>query len=478
MRRQCLPDGHRVRLRPDVTRLGEDRLLVGGSPLRALSLSQEAREVLGGALAGELVVRDATSATLARRLLDGNFADPVLDEQAVQARDMTVVIPVRDRAGQLDRTLALLTGLRCVVVDDASEDPDAVAAVAAQHGADVVALPVNLGPAGARNAGLERVQTRYVAFVDSDVTVTRETLLGLSRHFADPAVALVGPRVKGRSLASQRANPNPRWFERYDEWSSSLDLGHVAASVRPRAAVAWLPSACLVGGTEMVRAVGGFDASLRVGEDVDLVWRLVGADSVVRYDPSHEAAHDTRSSLRGWLGRKFVYGAGSATLGQRHGTVVAPAELSPAMAVAAAAVLFRRPWAVPVGMTGVLWSSWTLSRALPRVPGVRLLALGLSSRGLGWAVRQEASLLVRDWWPATLAVAAVCPRARRAVASALVVDSIVALATRRHPPGLVVSLAGRRLDDAAYGAGLWVGALHERSTTALRPRTPVRRARR
>lgn len=474
MRRPRLPDGYRVRLRGDVTRLDQDRLLVGGSPLRALRLSEKAREVLGGAgFAGDLVVRDATSAILAGRLLDGNFADPVLDDRDVAAGEMTVVIPVRDRAGQLDRTLASLTGLHCLVVDDASEDPTAVAAVAAVHGADVVALPVNVGPAGARNAGLERVRTPYVAFVDSDVAVTTRTLLSVCRHFADPAVALAAPRVRSRSLASEGPSSRPpRWFERYDEWSSSLDLGQVAASVGPRAAVAWLPSACLVGRTEALREVGGFDSTLRVGEDVDLVWRLVGAGSVVRYDPSREAAHDTRSSLRGWLGRKFVYGSGGATLGRRHGTVVAPAELSPAMAVAAGALLLRRPWGVPVALAGTLWTNRTLSRALPRVPGVRLLSLELSTRGLGWAVRQEASLLLRDWWPATLLGSVASPRARRAVASALVVDSIVALATRRHPPGLVVALAGRRLDDAAYGAGLWVGAVRGRSVTALLPRAP------
>ena len=50
----------------------------------------------------------------------------------------------------------------------ASLEPHAVAQVAARHGAEVVPLAVNVGPAGARNAGLAAVRTPYVAFVDSD----------------------------------------------------------------------------------------------------------------------------------------------------------------------------------------------------------------------------------------------------------------------------------------------------------------------
>ena len=35
-----------------------------------------------------------------------------------------------------------------------------------------------------------------------------------------------------------------------------------------------------------------FDPALRVGEDVDLVWRLVAAGLAVRYDPAVEVEHD------------------------------------------------------------------------------------------------------------------------------------------------------------------------------------------
>jgi mycofactocin system glycosyltransferase len=466
----CLPTGFRVRVRADVERLDGERVLIGGSPLRALRLAPAARAVLRAVgPGGSFEVRDEVSGRLARRLLDGNLADPDLVHQpSPTAVDLTVVVPVRDRSAELDRALGVLAGLRCVVVDDASHDPPSVAAVARRHAALLVSLAVNGGPGGARNAGLERVETPYVAFVDSDVEAGAETLLRLCRHFADPAVALVGPLVRGRAAS------DARWFQRYDAAASSLDLGDRPASVRPRASVAWLPSACLVGRVAALRCpeVQGFDAGMRVGEDVDLVWRLVDAGWVVRYDPSEIVDHGTRSTVRGWLGRKVVYGSGSASLGDRHGAHVAPAQLSPAMAVAAAAVLLPGRWTVPVASANLAWAARSLRRVLPPVRGSRSLAVRLSVRGMAWAVRQESSLLLREWWPVAVLAAVSSRTARRVLAAGVLVDSAVALATTRSGAGPLAVLIGRRLDDAAYGTGVWLGVLRHRSLTALLPRGP------
>ncbi|MBM7516990.1 mycofactocin biosynthesis glycosyltransferase MftF [Nocardioides nitrophenolicus] len=451
-----LPDGFTVRLRADVTRT--DDLLLGGSPLRALRLTPRARALLDG---DRLRVCDQASALVARRLLDGNLADPELAGPGPAADLLTVLVPVRDRAEQLDRALAALTPLTTIVVDDASHDPAAVARVAAAHGATVVALSVNVGPAGARNAGLAQVRTPYVAFVDSDVTVDAGTLRRLARHFADPTVALVGPRIVGRVRTAR-----PRWFQRYDEHASSLTLGTRACSVRPGAAVGWLPSACLVARAAAIRP--GFNDAMRVGEDVDLVWRTVAAGGVVRYAPEEIAGHDVRAGLGGWLGRKFVYGTGGAPLAARHGSAVAPAVLSVPMALAGAAALTRRRWSAPVVAVGLAVGVVSVNRRLPAHPGRRRTAAGLVARGFGWSVRQEAALLLRHWWPLT-ALALPSRTVRRMVLSALVVDAVVA---RREHPGAPYALVARRLDDLAYGAGLWAGAVRARSVRALLPRRP------
>lgn len=456
-----LPDGFRVRLARRVTAADGGRLLLGGSPLTALRLSARARELL---VRDGVTVAGPDSRHLAERLIATNLGLPVLDGLTpVDPAALTVVIPVRDRPEQLDRALAALAPLRCVVVDDASYSPADVAVAVARHGATLIPLTTNVGPAAARNAGLATVTTPYVAFVDSDVTVAATDLLRLTRHFADPAVAAVGPRV-GAVARSVR----PHWFERYDAAASSLSLGRVPGVVRPGAAVAWLPSACLVGRTDHL--AGGFDEALRVGEDVDLVWRLVDAGYRVRYDPEVEAAHDSRPTLTGWLSRKVVYGSGGAGLAARHGDRLAPAVLTPSYAVAGAALLLRRRWSVPLALTLAAPGVRRLSRTLPAAVATRTAA-----QGLGWAVRQESALLLRHWWPLTAVGLAVSPLVRRAVGTALVVDLAVALHEHRESPlDLPTLIAGRRLDDLAYGVGLWWGALRACSPRVLLPRRPAR----
>lgn len=463
-RDESLPIGFRIRLRGDLVHADGGRLLVGGSPVRAVRLGARAQVLLAH---GELTVEDGATARLARRLLDGSLASPILDGLAVPMSDLTVVVPVRDRPEQLARCLAALVPLRVIVVDDASRAPHLVVEVAHRHGARVLKLPMNIGPAGARNAGLRLVRTSLVAFVDSDVTIDAAGLLDLGRHFVDPRVALVGPQVVGR-VRSER----PRWFERYDAAASSLDLGRTSGAVRAGSAIGWLPSACLVGRTAHLGCdISGFEDGWRVAEDVDLVWRLVDHGYSVRYEPDVQAHHDVRPTIRGWLGRKFVYGTGGAALAARHGDKVAPAVLSPTMALSAAALLQRRWWSLPAAVAAAALTSRSLGPRLPVRSGHAALVARLAARGTGWAVRQESALILRHWWPATLVVAPFSRTLRRAVVTAIAVDLVVFL---RERPGVgpVNALVGRRLDDLAYGAGLWWGAARRGSVRCLLTRRP------
>ncbi|MDO9458303.1 glycosyltransferase, partial [Nocardioides sp.] len=300
----------RVRLSARTRIADGGRLLVGGSPLTVQRLRRAVTEV------------DADT-TLGRRWLATGLGSPVLDDvEPVPAADLTVVVPAHGRPDAVARCLAGLDPLAVVVVDDASDPPLAGA---------TVTLGVNAGPAGARNAGLARVRTPYVALVDSDVQVAAADLLALTRHLADPHVALVAPRVRGRST-------HARWWERYDAAHSALDLGPHPAPVRPGSEVSYLPSACLVARTAVLRdEAGGFDEELRVGEDVDLVWRLVAAGHGIRYDPDVVVTHDTRPTVGAWLRQSFGYGSSAAPLAARHGSAVAPAVLRPGLGLAAAA---------------------------------------------------------------------------------------------------------------------------------------------
>lgn len=459
-----LPHGFRVRIGDEVRVADGGRTLVGGSPLRVLRLKPPAPALDRGEV---LTVVDATTRAVATRLLATNLAAPVIEGGA---DELTVVIPIRDRAERLDRLLGHLTGLSVVVVDDASRDPAVIADVVRRHGAELVALTENLGPAGARNVGTSRVRTPYVAFVDSDVVVDAATLRGLAGHFADPQVAAVGPRVQG---ASRRAVP--RRFERWDVDGLSLDLGDRPALVRPWSRVGWLPSACvLVRSSDLEE--GGFEEGRRVAEDVDLVWRLIQGGRQVRYDPAYVARHDSRSTWRTWLGRKAFYGSGGAWLAQRHGDWMAPAVLSPVPALGAVALLAQRRWSLPVALGTLAAVRLRLARTLPDTPDRPRLATALTAEVGVSTLRQGSHLLLRHWWPGAALAGLVSSRARRAILAAAVWDLLDHRETgvRRAPEAYLA----RRLDDLAYGAGLWWGAARARSPRVLVPKvTGLRRPR-
>ncbi len=196
----------------------------------------------------------------------------------------------------------------------------------------VVRLEQNVGPAGARNAGLAKVGTPYVAFVDSRRRPSPPTtLLRLGRHFADrPGRPGRRPASSGRGRSAR-----PRWFERYDERASSLGLGDVGCSVRPGAAVGWLPSACLVARTDRLAARDGRlrrDPAGRRGRRPGLAAGRRRATGPLRPGRGR-APRRAPDHLRGWLGRKFVYGTGGAAArraARRQGS--RPRVLSPAMA--------------------------------------------------------------------------------------------------------------------------------------------------
>jgi GT2 family glycosyltransferase len=112
---------------------------------------------------------------------------------------VTVVIATRDRAGALDRTLHALRSLperpSVIVVDNGSTDR--TAAVVAAHGRGVrcIALGHNLG-AAARNVGVARATTPYVALCDDDSWWAPGALARAAEHLRRaPALGLVAARL-------------------------------------------------------------------------------------------------------------------------------------------------------------------------------------------------------------------------------------------------------------------------------------------
>ena len=461
-----VPDGMRVVLDRRVRRLaGRDggAALLGGAPPRLVHLVPKAQAALGER--DTLTVTDPLTRALARTLLDAGLAHPAPGIPGGPTRkEVTVVVPVKDRP--LDRLLATLppeVGL--VVVDDGSADPDAVAAaVKAAHGT-VIRHETSRGPSASRNAGLAAATTPLVMFLDSDVVPQGDWLDPLLEHLADPTVALVAPRIVA-------LHPVAGPLGRYEAVRSSLDLGPDPALIVPRSRVAYVPSAAM-----LVRkaAVGrGFDEDMHVAEDVDLVLRLHAEGHRLRYEPRARVAHDHRTAPAAWWLRKAYYGTGAAPLARRHEGSVPPMVLSPWTAAACAAVLAQRRWSLPVAAMITAVAAERLSRKLSRLQGPRSAALRLAGLGLSGAALQVGNALLRHHWPVAALLALVSRRARRAVLVAAVAEGLGDWWTHRNRDAGVrtdplTHLVAHRLDDLAYGAGLWWGALTHRDAAALLP---------
>ncbi|WP_158607668.1 mycofactocin biosynthesis glycosyltransferase MftF [Flexivirga caeni] len=452
-----LPTGFEVALSASTHRCTDGRTLYGeaGTIVRLRSAAVARLDAHGA-----VRVTDRTSRVLARTLLDRGLAAPVWRDAALGGTgDITLVVPVRDRPDGVDRLLAGCAGVPAIVVDDGSRDPAALRVVCERYGARLLRHEHSRGPAAARNTGLAHAATELVAFADSDVVLGADTLELLRRHFVDPQVGLVAPRILG-------LEPDGGVLHRYEAASSSLDLGAEPALVRPHARVSYVPSAMLLARKS---ALGnGFDESMQVAEDVDLVWR-VSAQWAVRYEPEARVRHEHRVHFDEWFARRMLYGTGAAPLATRHGSAVAPAVLTPWTAAVTAGLLAQRRWSpvLVAGASAVLWCRLRHRFADSDDPAGS--ATALTKVALRAALEQTASIATRHYVPVFLALAPFSRRARRAYLVSAVAAGLVD--HRRKQPKLdpVRFIGLRALDDLAYGLGLWQGVLAERSPRALLP---------
>lgn len=374
--------------------------------------------------------------------------------------EMTVVVPVRDRVGELARCLeALGTGHAVVVVDDGSADPSAVRRAAEAADAQCIQRSGSGGPAAARNAGLAAAATPLVAFVDSDCVPPPGWLSALAGHFADPAVGAVAPRIVAHGaghgvLAS------------YEAARSALDMGPAEDIVRPQSRVPYVPSAAVVVRREAAGA--GFAEGLRVGEDVDLVWRMAAAGWHVRYEPAVRVAHDHRLRLRDWFGRRVAYGTSAASLSRRHPGVLPAASMSWQGVAPWALLAAGKPLsgAGAAGVTVALLARRLRSSARDPWP----LAFRLGGPGILRAGELLGNTVRRVWWPAALPAAVAVRRLRAPFVAALVIPPLVDWARLRPPMNPAEFVSARILDDAAYAIGVWSGALRHRTLAPLLPR--------
>jgi len=427
---------------------GDGRVVLAGSPLRLFRVSSGGAEVLQRAARGDQPDTDPVHRML-DRFVEAGALHPLHADSPYTVDDVTVVTPAYGRLP------ASWTRATTVVVDDGTPEPLRLPPDTPTN-VRLVRLGRNVGPAGARNTGLAEVRTPLVAFLDTDVTASDQWLEALLPHFRDDRVALVAPRVATATGSTSLA--------RYEASHSPLDLGDEPARIAPGTRVSYVPAAALVCRADVVRDLGGFDGSMRVGEDVDLVWRLIGAGHRCRYEPLSEVHHEPRTSWRAMVSQRIAYGRSAAPLAQRHRGALAPVRCSAWSAVVWALVASRRPLPAALLAAGTAAALVRRLRDLPPAEAVRLVAVGHLAAG-----RQLAVAITRAWWPVALVLAILAPRTRAALAASVLAPSL-AEAVRRRSPRPLQQLAARLADEGSYALGVWQGAVRQRSPEALLPK--------
>lgn len=442
-------------------------------PLRLVRLNRPLLQLARRLEQESLSPTSAAEAKALETLAKGGFVErewPPLAEAKLP--QVSIVIPVKDRAGDLRNCLNSLAALdypaallEIIVVDDGSSD--ATPEVALELGARLVKSgSIGGGPAAARNRGAAVARGTILAFIDSDCTASPQWLRELLPVFAEPQVAAVGGWVDGMHSAAP--------LDRYEAVMSSLNLGRRTMSGSAGGDTFYLPSCNLLLRREAFVAAGGFRAELQVGEDVDLTWRLRDGGHSIVYLPKGSVCHAHRSRLWPFMKRRFDYGTSEGLLQQLHPVrgkkMLLPPMLTAILALLALALLAWSPLpllpALALLLTDTLVTSRRTSKqglclTLGKIFLARLRATGSLGYYLGYH-------LLRYYLVPLLLASLLFPPL-----GLLTLVTWLGVATVDHQvrkPRLALPLFWffYLCEQLAYGSGVFAGCLRLRNFTSYR----------
>jgi len=205
--------------------------------------------------------------------------------------DVTAVVVTYQSRAIVDATMRLLRAahesgaLDCVVVDNASTDGTTAFLESRHNWARIIASPVNLGYGRGCNRGLELARTRYVMFMNPDVTIEADSVAVLARFLDEhPQAGIVAPATlcgDGR-LQSAGDLPTPlavilqaAGLKRSCCFRRPITPGSAAFRAN------WLCGAILMARKNLMDELGGFDRRFFLYfEETDLCRRarLSGAE--------------------------------------------------------------------------------------------------------------------------------------------------------------------------------------------------------
>ena len=209
---------------------------------------------------------------------------------------VSIVVPAFNNERTIAQTLKSLTNLdypqdklEIIVVDDASSD--STAEVALRSGAKVIRREKRGGCAAAKNTGIASAENEVIAFIDSDVTVTKNWLKELVSSFKDPTVGATGGRIRNKFEKNNA-------LEKFVEYDSYYRTRRVDTKSTPGSNSAYRK--------EVFSVVGKLDPYL--GEDPDFSYRVASHGFRVVFNDKAVIYHPFPNTLLAYFKKQVYYG--------------------------------------------------------------------------------------------------------------------------------------------------------------------------
>lgn len=185
----------------------------------------------------------------------------------------------------------------------------------------------NGGPSKARNAGSMWAEGEYIIILDSDVILPPQYIASIEQALqcyqeqGKPLDAFGGPDAAHTDFTTIQKAINY-------SMTSFLTTGGIRGG-KKRISHYYPRSFNLGCRTALYKEMGGFDTSMRYGEDLDFSMRLHERGAHVRLIPEAFVYHKRRSTFAQFYRQVFKFGGARVALSRRHRALSAPFIYSP-----------------------------------------------------------------------------------------------------------------------------------------------------
>ena len=211
---------------------------------------------------------------------------------------------IKDLLDSMVKNRIINSDTEVIIVDGCSSDK--TVSIASKYPVKIVTESTGTR-GGAANVGWKNASSDIVVYTDADCITVKNWTENILKHFEDEKVGVVG----GSDLTA----PSTKSY--FEKASGLLDELRIAPSHKQNT-VFRLRGCNIAYRKSALMESGGFDNSLHVGEETELIYRLYKRGYHLIFDPSIIIYHKRRSSITEFFKQFFGYGYFKFKLVMKH----------------------------------------------------------------------------------------------------------------------------------------------------------------